>query len=71
MPYPLKLGRKLLSLLRETMCIPRLSSTTLKSKLRALEKAHRNLKPHLIAVGVEKEKIGPDWWRFEPDWNVG
>jgi hypothetical protein len=67
----LKLGRKLLPALKETMCVPELSPKVLRDKLATLEMIQKTLKPYLIAAGVEKEKIGPNWWRFEPDWNVG
>jgi hypothetical protein len=53
------------------MCVPELSPKVLRDKLATLEMIQKTLKPYLITAGVEKEKIGPNWWRFEPDWNVG
>lgn len=67
----LKLGKKLLPEICEVMCIRQLNSTELQNKLATLEKIHQTLKPHLVAAGIEKEKLGPNWWKFEPDWTVG
>lgn len=67
----LRLGQKLLPKIRELMCIAKLRPTELKAKRMLLEEICRGLKRHLLKAGVQKEKIGPDWWKFEPDWNVG
>lgn len=67
----LRIGREFLPRIQEVMRIARLTIEELEDKLTLLRKMHDELKQHLVKAGVEKERIGPDWWRFEPDWNVG
>jgi len=64
------LGKKMLPDLRKAMCIAELNSKELQEKLKILGKLQQELKPHLLAAGIEEEKLGPDWWKFEPDWSV-
>lgn len=66
----LDLGKKMLPSLRKIMCIAELNPKELQDKLTILKEMHQKLKPHLLTAGIEKEKIGPNWWKFEPDWNL-
>lgn len=67
----LRLGRKLLPKIRALMHVTELSRKELEDKLALLKKMNQELKRYLVAAGVEKEKLGPEWWKFEPEWNVG
>jgi len=66
----LSLGGDMLSMLRESMCIAKLDSQELEVKLAILTRICRKLKPRLLASGLERAKIGKEWWKFEPDWSV-
>lgn len=66
----LDLGKKSLPILRKVMCVAELTSQELERKLTILKAMRQKLKPHLLDAGIEEEKIGPDWWKFEPDWSV-
>lgn len=66
----LDLGKRMLPKLRKIMCIAELNSQELQDKLTILKSMRQKLKLYLLAAGIEEEKIGSDWWKFEPDWSV-
>jgi hypothetical protein len=63
----LDLGKKMVPKLRKIMCIAELNPQELRDKLTILKRMRQKLKPYLLDAGIEEEKIGPDWWKFEPD----
>lgn len=66
----LDFGKKMLANLQKAMCIAKLNSQELHDILTILKEMHQKLKPHMLAAGIEEKKIGPEWWKFEPDWST-
>jgi hypothetical protein len=62
----LPFSSSLLPNIREVLCIKELQPSELLEKLNILEKLIDIVKAKLREAGVPEEKLGEDWWRYEP-----
>ncbi|MFB0522157.1 MAG: DUF4037 domain-containing protein, partial [Candidatus Bathyarchaeia archaeon] len=66
----LHVGESYLPGIRQILRMSRLEKGELLKKAQIFERMFQTIEGQLLNLGIPREWLGEDWWKYEPDWDA-